>query len=117
MYKTGIVTAIFVITNLAGCGNPGGISDDDYAKFQQLGAPKLLYSCTTTSDSNALEKSMECVSFKAEGECSKSALEKAKTKVRVGYVAGIGAMITYNELLQDAQAKCTATFDVIEAAN
>lgn len=115
MKKTGIVATLFVVVNLAGCGNPGGISDDDYAKFKQLGAPKLLYSCTTTSDSNAIKQQIECLSYKAEGECSKSSLEKAKTKVDVGYVAGIGAMTTYNELLQDAQEKCTGKFDVLDS--
>lgn len=110
-----IVGTLFVITNLAGCGNPGGVSDDFYAKFKQLAGPKILYSCTTTSDSNAIKQSIECLSREATGECSKSSLEKAKTKVDVGYVAGIGAMATYNKLLQDTQAECAGTFEVIEA--
>jgi hypothetical protein len=31
---------------LSACGNPGEISDADYAAYKQLGAPKILYSCT-----------------------------------------------------------------------
>ena len=39
-------TLIMVIPTLilSGCGNPGGISDADYNEYQQLGAPKILYS-------------------------------------------------------------------------
>ncbi len=115
MKKTGIVAILFVIVNLAGCGNPGGISDNDYAKFKQLGAPKLLYSCTSTSDYPLLSLRIKCASQEAVGECSKSAIEKSKTRVDVGYVAGIGAMTTYNELLQDVQTKCTGKFEVLES--
>ena len=85
MKTTRIVGTLCIITNLAGCGNPGGVSDEFYAKYKQLGRPKLLCSCTTTSD------------------------------VDVGYVAGIGAMATYNKLLRDTQAKRAGKLEIIEA--
>ena len=113
MRNTEIAAALFVIANLAGCGNPGGISDDDYAKFEQLGAPKLLYSCTTTSDSNAMDQRIECLRNRSNDNCSESAFEEARTKTIVGYAAGIGAMTTYNELLQDAEEKCTGVFEIL----
>lgn len=116
MKKTGIVASVLVIANLAGCGNPGGISDIEYAEYKQLGAPKLLHSCTTTSDSNAMKQLIQCISHRSDDNCSESALEKAKTQVVVGYVAGVGALTTYNKLLGDAQEKCTGKFEVLESA-
>lgn len=113
MKNTEITAALFVIASLAGCENPGGISDTDYARFKQLGAPKLLYSCTTTSDGNAMDQMIECLRNGSKDKCSESALEEAKTKTSVGYAAGIGAMTTYNELLQDAEEKCGGVFEVL----
>lgn len=34
-----------VASAMLGCGNPGGISDEFYEKYQKLGAPKILYKC------------------------------------------------------------------------
>lgn len=34
------------VLSLAACGNPGGISDSEYANYKELAAPKILYSCT-----------------------------------------------------------------------
>lgn len=30
---------------LSACGNPGGIDDDFYEKYNKMGAPKFLYQC------------------------------------------------------------------------
>lgn len=105
---------VIAATTIAGCGNPGDISDADYNEYKQLGAPKILYSCTTTSDSNAIKQSIQCLD-RTSGECSDSALEKAKTRVSVSYVAGVGALATYNSLLRDAQEKCSGKFQVIDS--
>jgi hypothetical protein len=106
--------AIIPTLMLVGCSNPGDISDAQYSEYKQLGAPKILYSCTTTSDSNAIKQSIQCLD-KTTGECSNSALEKAKTRANVSYVAGVGALTTYNSLLQDAKKECSGTFEVLES--
>ena len=115
MKNTEIAVVLFVIANLAGCGNPGGISDTDYARFKQLSAPKLLYSCTTTSDGNAMDQMIECLRNGSRDKCSESALEEAKTKTVVGYAAGVGAMTTYNKLLQDAEEQCAGVFEILDS--
>jgi hypothetical protein len=101
---------------LAGCGNPGGLSDAQYNEYKQLGAPKILYSCTTTSDGNNARQSMECLGLgQTSGRCSESSLEKAKTRVNVGYVAGVGPLSTYNKIIQDLQAECPGKLDVLDS--
>ncbi len=67
---------------LVGCGNPGDISDDDYAKYKALAAPKILYSCT--GGGMLVGEQM------------------------VGYVAGVGLGSTYNKLLRDIESECSS---------
>ena len=41
-----VACGIALSAALSACGNPGGISKEDYAKYQKLGAPKILYVCS-----------------------------------------------------------------------
>jgi hypothetical protein len=87
-------TLISVLTLLAcsACGNPGDISDSDYQKYRDLGAPKILYSCTGGVGDRALEHT-----------------------TRVSMAAGIGAFVTYNELVSDAKAECSSgEFEILD---
>ncbi len=94
---------------LSACGNPGGISDLDYAKYKELGAPKILYSCTRERSLDATA-ALQCVEIKdmdKELACLEKTLSDAKKPIiDVGYAAGVGVAVTYNKLLADAKAVC-----------
>lgn len=74
------VIPVLAMAALAGCGNPGGISDEHYEKYKALAAPKILYSCT--------------------GDGMLSIDQK------VGYVAGVGFGATYNKMLGEIEDDC-----------
>ncbi len=104
---------------LSACGNPGGISDADYAEYKQLGAPKILYSCSKTEEITA---TADCLFYQKKSnpieECMKlSNPEKLvkHTEIKVGYAAGVGMNATYNKLLSDAKAGCENEFAVLES--
>ncbi len=121
-----IVLIVLPTILLAGCGNPGDVSDDFYLKYKELGAPKLLYSCTTTMQWNLTGEGRAalgvCLDMKgiASDEQIDCLLEVDKKNVpvddiQVGYAAGIGIASTYNKLLSDAKAKCTGEFKILES--
>jgi hypothetical protein len=100
----GILVAlwVFVIDR-----NPGGISDARYSRYQQLSAPKLLYSCTRKPTNDArVRKMRECASSGRAG-CEQEAYDwgEAKSETTVDFV-GKGDASTYNELLQGAKRAC-----------
>lgn len=109
---------------LAGCGNRGGISDADYAEYKELGAPKILYSCTTQGmvdpqamlDCLKLGESGTDQAIKAEMACVDKISKTAdKPVVRTGYTAGVGMNATYNKILGDAKAGCSGEFTILES--
>jgi hypothetical protein len=108
---------------LTACGNPGGISDEDYQKYQELGAPKILYSCTSTVDRRytlagikELEACIETEDLENLMKCAEKTLhEDLITDVKVAYVSGIGLGSTYNKLLTDAKKNCNGEFKILES--
>jgi hypothetical protein len=92
---------IFGALLLAACDNPGGISDADYAKYKEYGAPKILYSCTTPG--------------KLEYDPKEKGSKIGKPETSVGYTAGIGVGATYNKLLGDAKKECNGEFKVLDS--
>jgi hypothetical protein len=87
--------------------NPGGISDARYSRYQQLSAPKLLYSCTRKPTNDArLRKMRECAQSGRSG-CEQEAYDwgEAKTEVTIDFMGHEDAS-TYEELLQDARRRC-----------
>lgn len=110
---------------LAGCGNPGDISDADYKAYQQLGAPKILYSCnegqeTLGANPDILLECLKITDNSPQGlekqiACVKRAEREVKPIINVGYAAGVGAAVTYNKLLADTKAKCKGEFKVLES--
>jgi hypothetical protein len=119
--KLYIAIVLFI---LAGCDNPGGISDKDCQAYKILGAPKILYSCdegrkTLSADPNILSECLKINDFSKEGvekqlACAKRAERKVEPIVEVGYVAGIGSEATYNRLVSDEQKKCQGKFKILE---
>lgn len=109
--------AICSILVLISCGNPGDISDEDYKKYTELGAPKILYSCAREYPwvlVCALEKS------KTPGECIDEGVKSDRLTdkimhAKVGYSAGIGMGATYNKLLTEAKEECEGEFKVLES--
>ena len=120
---------------LSACGNPSGISDAEYAKYKELGAPKILFSCTTQNyksvevlteiKNKALAKADACRSTEETEEakvaCMKKyfgpailSMEEKLPIIEIGYQAGIGVAATYNKILQDAKNRCTGKFSIIE---
>mgnify|MGYP000754139996 CR=1 FL=1 len=102
---------------LAACGNPGDISDAEYAAYKELGSPKILYSCAIGDPQIVrLQASADCM---GKGDLSDSCVEKAmsnwKPDVNVGYAAGIGVAVTYNKLLGDAKSACHGVFKILDS--
>lgn len=104
---------------LAACGNPGGISDSDYASYEELGAPKVLYSCTREGEMDFVAYLQECTTLADPREalaCSARIEREGKEPiVDVGYSAGVGIGATYNSILQDAKADCDGVFKILES--
>jgi hypothetical protein len=104
---------------LTACGNPEGISDADYEKYQELGAPKILFSCTgdgryTLEGLQGQEACLAISDLSKQMEC----LEEYKDPIpitNVGYVAGVGIGSTYNKILADAKEECSGEFNVLES--
>lgn len=108
-----------VMLLLTACDNTSGLSDEEYARYKELGAPKLIYSCTykprplfllNEAEIHACRKNKE---FKDQHECeNKDSRELVTT---VSYSAGIGTEATYNRLLTDVKNECDGQFKVIES--
>lgn len=101
---------------LSACGNPGGISDTAYAKYKELGAPKILYSCTEEGSLDA--HVAECLNIQDVNvllACSEEAKSRAnKPIVNVGYTAGVGIAATYNKILGEAKNDCRGEFKILD---
>lgn len=105
---------------LTACDNTSGLSDEDYARYKELGAPKLLYSCTidpSRSWGHAKELG-DCLnssnSVEVQAQCIEN-IKKLDPIVNVNYVAGIGMGATYNKLLTDAKNECFGDLKVLES--
>lgn len=96
-----------IVIPLVGCGNPGGISDADYAEYKDLGAPKVLFSCTTPVNTSY------CAAF--QDAAKREECEKKEPQVSVGYKAGVGVAATYNKILQDSKEACQGEFKVLDS--
>lgn len=95
---------------LAGCENPGGITDDDYAKYKQLAAPKILYSCARLGTRLSMNFA-KCIENPSASYCTgKEASELVERDSTVQFSAGVGKFVTYNSLLQEVQASCSGEF-------
>ena len=107
--------------SIAACGNPGGISDSEYAKYKELGAPKILYSCnkgeTLGFDINAVQKCLKLNDPAKELACVNNAEREKKPIIDIGYAAGIGVAVTYNKLLGDAKDACSGEFKILESTS
>jgi hypothetical protein len=114
MKKEIVLLAAFVV---GGCGNPGGISDAEYASFKELAAPKILYSCTHKRDE-----------FKAKLACYEASLSAGNAfdkcvakyhddnppEVDVAYIAGTGIASNYNKILIKAKGDCSGELKILE---
>jgi hypothetical protein len=111
-----LLACLSLITTLAACGNPGGISDTSYKEYKELGAPKILYSCSIGSpDSQAL---INCRSsdLAAEKACSKELFGKGENPiVTVHTIAGVGVNATYNKILGEAKMGCSGKIEVLDS--
>jgi hypothetical protein len=111
-----VLTATVIIIVLVACGNPGGIDDAAYAKYKELGAPKILYSCDEVLDNISITATIsDCISNTDSKSCIEDGKKNPKHRIDVGYVAGIGAAVTYNKLLNDAKAECHGDFKVLDS--
>lgn len=105
---------------LSACENPGGISDSEYLKYKELGAPKILYSCKTRllrpKNPDAIKDCMKKESDPVKGiDCFQKALADMKPVVEVGYAAGVGMAVTYNKLLGDVKAGCDGEVTILDS--
>jgi hypothetical protein len=111
--------SLAVAALIAGCGNPGDLSDADYAAFKELASPKILYRCKQSDPSTFSAKAVEdCSRFRSdarkEQECIESARREPATETK--YRAGVGFAVTYNKLLSEAKQECSGGFELIEGA-
>lgn len=104
------------LLTLTACGNPGEISDTEYAKYKELGAPKILYSCTQMENPNEDPKAYRLCLAHLDQEQKKSCVKKFESErkpvTHTGFTAGLGVAVTYNKLLNDAKAECDGTFKI-----
>ena len=100
-YKIFLTTSLLLM--LSGCNNPGGVSDETYEKYKRLASPKILYSCATLA--TKLSMNFEhCIQNPKSSQCTGDLVEK---DAKIGYVAGVGALVTYNQLLGDLEKDCS----------
>ena len=103
---------------LSACGKPSGISNEEYAKYKEFGAPKILYSCSIETSGTSYDSLAACDAITNSDEkmsCFKKALDtKNKVIEDVGYLAGVGAGATYNKLLEDAKSGCEGKFIILD---
>ncbi len=52
--------AFTAIVLLSACGKPSGISDEEYAKYKEFGAPKILYSCSIETSGTSYQSLATC---------------------------------------------------------
>jgi hypothetical protein len=106
-------------------GNPGGISDARYARYQGASPPKVLFSCTRTPTRKAFyREEKDCLKTgRSNCEAKIDELVKAATKTNVDFVVGDG-ISTYDQLLREAKQTCNKAigseevveFRILEAA-
>lgn len=82
-----------------------GISDLEYSKFEELAPPKILFSCEKTRDLH-----FACFVRDIDNPqlCTHLEGKEVTEKVYVGYIAQMGAGLTYNKMLQSAYDKCNS---------
>jgi hypothetical protein len=105
-------------------GNPGGIADARYARYQGASPPKVLFSCTGTPTRKAFSREEKNCLKTGRSNCEAriDELVKATTKTNVDFVAGAG-MSTYDQVLMEARRSCvkgvgsteTVEFRILEA--
>jgi len=100
---------------LTACGNPGGISDENYAKYKELGAPKILYSCNRGERVLINAKCREIEDNAKRLQCSEAEAPEKQAVIDVGYTAGIGIGATYNKILSDAKGQCDGEFKILDS--
>lgn len=111
---------------LAGCSNPGDISDDDYEEYKRLAGPKILYSCTSAEEAREycerIFRDSTITSFSDYSkELQKNVIDSCveeqdgESKVDVGYSAAKGMAVTYNMLLEKAETGCSGEFKILES--
>lgn len=109
---------------LSACGKPNGISDADYATYKELGAPKVLFTCSTPAPENdprSIQRELKINEAVAACKNDFGCLAKVARNpgdrpqdVEVNYRAGIGVNATYNKILGDAKARCYGEFSILE---
>ncbi|MDR0577368.1 MAG: hypothetical protein LBI87_07500 [Candidatus Accumulibacter sp.] len=92
--------------------NPGGVSDDFYKKYKELGAPKILYSCTED-----LSRWSVCMKegISALLKCRDKYPDEKLKYTETSYVAGVGKDSSYNKLLNEAKDECKGEFKLLES--
>lgn len=102
-----IVVLMGALWALFARGNPGGISDGQYAQFKRMAAPKLLYSCTRRpTPESFLPQARECWTSGRAG-CDEKVHEwvEAAAETSVDFVSGRGSL-SYDQLQRDAERTC-----------
>lgn len=95
---------------LTGCENPGGITDEEYARYKQLAAPKILYSCSKLATKMSVNFT-KCMENPSASYCTgKEAKEMVETSTSVHLSAGVGQLVTYNSLLRDIEDECAGEY-------
>jgi hypothetical protein len=101
---------------LLGCGKPDGISEEEYKKYKEFSAPKILYSCTTEGiNADGFVKCSQIQDVSERLSCMEKLTSNKGKNTTVGYAAGVGAAVTYNELLSDAKESCRGEFEVLDS--
>lgn len=102
-----IVLLLVAIWRIVVHGNPGGISDEEYARYEALKAPKVLYSCTRQPSREWLtqqkRKCMDSGRADCEEDVDESSLAEPESVVDF---AGGDATATYEGLVESLRQAC-----------
>ncbi len=104
-----IAAFAFVIWQVLFVGNPGGISDERYARYTNLSPPKLLYSCTRQPTPERLTELERQCRDKGRSGCELDVIESPEAQPRAEVeFAGSDGSKTYAELVEYARRNCAA---------
>jgi hypothetical protein len=102
------------------CVNPGGITDEAYAMYKDLGPPRLIWACTLPNRvlPEAGSRLSECMALQDESAhvaCMKE-LEvwKSGSTTEMGMAAGFEGA-TYDVLVEHQRSACDGEFEVLES--
>jgi hypothetical protein len=92
------------------------MSDEDYKKYKDFAAPKILYSCTEQGvPRSGYAKCNPNGDINKLADCMDAASKNVEKVTVVNYTAGLGGGVTYNEIMNQAKNSCRGDFKILDS--